>query len=87
MADAISDKEIVMEVLTGVLIRRDPTVVSRYFADDYAQHKTVCRKKCPTELSKANDSDVHETMSEQGVSANQELSQTLNAKVHGLANG
>jgi hypothetical protein len=47
MADAISDKEIVMEVLTGVLIRRDPTVVSRYFADDYAQHKTFCRKKCP----------------------------------------
>ncbi|HTA85283.1 MAG TPA: hypothetical protein VK729_03370 [Silvibacterium sp.] len=47
MADAISNKEIVMEVLTGVLIRRDPTAVSRYFADDYAQHKTFCRKKCP----------------------------------------
>jgi len=38
MADTMNNKEIVMEVLAGVFIRRDPTVVSRYFADDYAQH-------------------------------------------------
>jgi predicted SnoaL-like aldol condensation-catalyzing enzyme len=38
MADVVSNKEIVVEVLTGVFIRRDPTVVSPYFAEDYAQH-------------------------------------------------
>lgn len=38
MADVVSNQEIVMEVLTGVFIRRHPTVVSRYFADHYAQH-------------------------------------------------
>jgi predicted SnoaL-like aldol condensation-catalyzing enzyme len=38
MADVVSNKEIVMEVLTGVFIGRDPMVVRRYFADDYAQH-------------------------------------------------
>jgi len=33
-----TNKEIVLKVLTGVFIDRDPSVVERYFAKDYIQH-------------------------------------------------
>jgi hypothetical protein len=44
----VSNKEIVMEVLTGVLIRRDPTVVSRLM--------TTMRSTTPQFLTARRDS-------------------------------
>ena len=36
-----SNKEIVLEVLKGAFIDRDPTVVERYFSKNYKQHNPV----------------------------------------------
>jgi len=36
--NADSNKSLVWEVMTGVFIRRDPSVVEQHFAPDYLQH-------------------------------------------------
>ena len=36
-----NNKEIVLRVLKGAFIERDPTVVDRYFSSDYVQHNPV----------------------------------------------
>ena len=37
-SSAESNKALVLEAMTGVFIRRDPSVVERHFAPDYTQH-------------------------------------------------
>ena len=36
-----TNKQVVLKVLKGAFIERDPTVVDRYFSPDYVQHNPV----------------------------------------------
>ena len=38
-----SNKDVVLKVLRGAFIERDPSVVDRYFSPDYKQHNPILR--------------------------------------------